>query len=305
MLILKHKPSLILSILLLITLFQLSPCFLSYSPKWGLGTSPDSAAYIGVASNLIIGKGLTIPYGNPPDQFLTFFPPLYPVLLSLGGIFGDSLLQSTRWLHAILLSANLLVFWFYMRMLMPAFNIWLATLFLIPMVFAGPILNLHVMAWSEALFLLCGFGGLLLVTTGLIRKQNALLWSGGILVGLSCLTRYSGIVFLATVALVVLLLVDKDKWWKRILFSLYVSAPGIIMISMWIGYNFIISGTIASRSFEFHPIQITRFQQGLDTIANWFLIPLSLPGLVKMGIIGLFVSLLLTLILKNFKSLNC
>jgi hypothetical protein len=73
---------------------------------------------------------------------------------------------------------------------------------------------------------------------------------------------------------------------------------------MWIGYNFIISGTLASRSFEFHPIQITRFQQGLDTIANWFLIPLSLPGLVKMGIIGLFVSLLLTLILKNFKSLN-
>lgn len=121
--------------------------------------------------------------------------------------------------------------------------------------------------------------------------------------GLSCLTRYSGIVFLATVALVVLLLVDKDKWWKRILFSLYVSAPGIIMISMWIGYNFIISGTIASRSFEFHPIQITRFQQGLDTIANWFLIPLSLPGLVKMGIIGLFVSLLLTLILKTSKVL--
>ncbi len=304
MLILKNKPSLILSFLLFITLLLLSPCILIYSTKWGIGTSPDSAAYIGVASNLIIGKGLTIPYGNPPDQFLTFFPPLYPVLLSLGGIFGDSLLQSTRWLHAILLSANLLVFWFYMRMLMPAFNIWLATLFLIPMVFAGPILNLHVMAWSEALFLLCGFGGLLLVTTGLIRKQNALLWSGGILVGLSCLTRYSGIVFLATVALVVLLLVDKDKWWKRILFSLYVSAPGIIMISMWIGYNFIISGTIASRSFEFHPIQITRFQQGLDTIANWFLIPLSLPGLVKMGIIGLFVSLLLTLILKNFKSLN-
>lgn len=304
MLIFNYKPSLILSFLSFIVLLLLLSITLIYSTKWGIGTSPDSAAYIGVANNLLKGKGLTIPYGNPPDQFLTFFPPLYPVFLSLGGIFGDSLLQSTRWLHVILLSANLLVFWFYIRMLMPALNSWLAMLFLIPMVFSGPILNLHIMAWSEAFFLFCGFGGLLLVTTGLIRKQNVLLLSGGILVGLSCLTRYSGIVFLATVALVVFLLVDKDKWWKRILFSLYVSAPGIIMISMWVGWNFIMSGTLANRSFEFHPIQITRFQQGLDTIANWFLIPLSLPGLAKMGFLGLFVSLLLTLILKNFKSLN-
>lgn len=289
------------SIISLFTFILVSIGILIYSTKWGIGTSPDSAAYIGVASNLLIGKGLTIPYGNPPDQFLTFFPPLYPVFLSLGGIFGDSLLQSTRWLHVILLSANLLVFWFYIRMLMPALSSWLATLFLIPIVVSGPILTLHVMAWSETLFLLCGFGGLLLVTKGLIRKQNVLLLFGGILVGLSCLTRYSGIVFLATVALGGLL-PDKDKWWKRIPFALlYGSAPGIIMSGLWVGWNFIMSGTLANRRFEFHPIQITHLQQGLDTIANWFLIPLSLPGVVKMGILGLFVSLLLTLILKNFK----
>jgi hypothetical protein len=190
-----------------------------------------------------------------------------------------------------------------MRKLIPVLSGCLATLLVVPMVFTGPIFNLHIMAWSEALFLLCGFSGLLLVTIGLFRKQNFLMVSGSILVGLACLTRYSGIVFLVTVALVVFLL-DKDKWWKRIPFTLSLSAPGLIMIGIWAGWNFATSGTLANRSFEFHPIQISRFQQGLDTVANWFLIPLNLPGVVKMGILGLFTLLLMISLLKNFKSLN-
>src|SRR4030042_2103472 len=67
--------------------------------RWGIGASPDSVAYLGVAHNLMSGRGLSLPFGDLADTPLTRFPPLYPMLLAgLGQVAGDPVVAA-RWLQ--------------------------------------------------------------------------------------------------------------------------------------------------------------------------------------------------------------
>jgi len=55
---------------------------------YGPGVSPDSTTYIETARNLLAGNGFTV--GGKP---MTHYPPAYPLLLSIVGLFqhGDIL----------------------------------------------------------------------------------------------------------------------------------------------------------------------------------------------------------------------
>lgn len=277
------KPLSIQVLILIILIF-----FLSYqiiiATRWGIGTSPDSATYIGVANNLLAGNGLTVPFGNSPGQSLTFYPPLYPLFLAGSGLFGGAIPQTSRWLHVVLLASNLFIFWLILRQFSPQPS-WLSTFLLFPLAFSNAILTIHVMAWSEALFLLMGFGGLLLISQGIARSKNNLILAGSILLGFATLTRYSGLAFIASAAVGIFILMP-GKFAVRLSRSLRIALPGIILFSFWVVRNLVLSGNIANRGLEFHPITRAHFQQGLDTIAGWFLIPVNLPGTVKIGLIG-------------------
>lgn len=257
---------------------------LLFATRWGIGTSPDSATYIGVANNLLAGKGLTVPFGNSPGQNLTFYPPLYPIFLAGSGLFGGAIPQTCRWLHVVLLVSNLFVFWFMLRQFSPQPS-WLTALLLFPLAFSNAILTIHLMAWPEALFLMMGFGGLLLISQGIARSKNNSILAGSILLGFATLTRYSGLAFIAS-ATVGIFILTPGKFAVRLSRSLRIALPGIILFSLWVVRNLVLSGNIANRGLEFHPITRAHFEQGLDTIAGWFLIPVNLPGTVKIGLIG-------------------
>lgn len=292
-----------INLFFLLTAILVSCGFLIFSTKWGIGTSPDSAAYIGVANNLLSAKGLTIPYGNPPDQALTFYPPLYPFFLSLGGLTGSSLLQSTRWLHLAILSGNLILFWLYLRKLTHSLMPSLSVVLLIPLAISPLILNLHIMAWSEALFLLTGFTGLFLIAKGLSKESKSLVFIGGVSLGLACLTRYSGVALIASVTGAIFLH-HKGKFFDRFITAVYAATPGVVLLSVWVMWTIIIGGNLANRSFGFHPIGINQLQQGLDTIASWYLIPLGLPGIAKSGILVLIAIPLLVVLQKLYKNFS-
>ncbi len=274
-----------------------------YSTKWGIGTSPDSAAYIGSASNLLNGKGLSVPYGDPPDQPLSFYPPLYPIFLSLGGLSGYSIFQSSRWLHVILLSLNLLLLWLFIRKLIPSSLSLLSSILLIPFAISPSFFNLHIMAWSEALFLLTGYGGLFLVATGLSQHRKYFIIQGSFLLGLAFLTRYSGLAMIAAAGIAILIF-QKGIIWTKLHYTIYATIPALVMASGWMIWNFIINGNFASRSLDFHLIETNQLRLGLDTIANWFLIPLSLPGVVKIGILATIITPLMLFIFRGFNKFS-
>ncbi len=271
-----------------------------YATRWGIGTSPDSATYIGVANNLLSGKGLTVPFGISPGQSLTFYPPLYPLFLAGSGMFGGTIPQTSRWLHVFLLAGNLTIFWLILRRFLPEPSS-LGLFLLFPLAFSNAFFTIHIMAWSEALFLLTGFGGLLLISHGVAHSKNGLILVGSTLLGFSALTRYSGLAFIAS-AVIAIFILAPGNFSVRLKESLRVALPGLSFFSIWIIRNLMISGNIANRGLEFHPITRAHFQQGLDTMAGWFLIPVSLPGLVKTGIISAIVIICL-LILQTRQSI--
>ena len=159
---------------------------------WGPWAFTDSVAYVDVARNLYHGVGLYAHTTRGALEFLTHYPPGYPVLLSLGMevLHGDWLAAAT-WLNVISLGLLLAVAgsWTY-----EATRMWGAGL-LIMVVLAGfwPLTRAYLGLMSETPFMALEMvSGYLLwryVTTG---SRNRLWWAA-LVAGLAVLIRYGGL----------------------------------------------------------------------------------------------------------------
>ncbi|MEW6179833.1 MAG: hypothetical protein AB1522_07895 [Chloroflexota bacterium] len=290
----------------LITLFWImfSSVVLIYITQWGIGTSPDSAIYLGAADNLLNGKGLTIPFGDPPNRELNFYPPLYPVMLSLSGALvpGVSLLQSARWLNVILLCGFITILAALIIKASPTPQ-WFTALFLFPFASGSVILNLFMMAWSEPLFLLVTFAGFAVTISGLSRTNSSLIATGSLLLGMSALTRYAGVSVIAAV-MITILIFKKGNFLERLRYCLLGGLPALILSAIWPIRSFLLNGQIGNRAIEFHLPAFSKGLQALNTISGWFFIPSNSSSVLKFGIIASILSICLLLIFKNFHKLN-
>src|SRR5262249_32377513 len=80
-----------------------------YTTPWGTGTGWDQAMYIGAARNLLAGRGVTVAWGPDTGKPLTHFPPLYPLVLALGGPLGLDPWGVARYLNAALRAVDLVM----------------------------------------------------------------------------------------------------------------------------------------------------------------------------------------------------
>jgi hypothetical protein len=158
--------------------------------RHGVGASPDSVVYIGVARNLLAGRGLTEPFGALVDTPLTRYPPLYPALLAAGGPLGLDPLATARWISALLFGVNILFVGLALATLLPRAR-WLPVVGALLAASGLPLLTMHSMAWSEPLFLLLNFLSLLALAAYLDQGRPAALVLAGALGGLALLTRYA------------------------------------------------------------------------------------------------------------------
>ena len=272
---------------------------LVYMTRWGIGTSPDSAAYLGIASNLLAGKGLTVPYGQHADAVTAHFPPLYPIFLALGRIFHEDLIIATRWLHISLFTANLLIAGFLYRRLVSKAN-WLPGLALLPLAVSGTMLRLHYMAWSEALFLFFGFLSILLTLRGISGRNIWWLAAGGIAAGAATLTRYAGATFVVTIGLGVLIF-SIGTFRRRITNALFSVFPSVILLISWFILSGVAGGRQQVRVVSFHLPGMQTIQQAVDTMSGWLLIPGQTPGIIKSLVLVIFF-LVLVLLAIIFRS---
>jgi len=112
----------------------------------GLGTSPDSVAYLRAAKDFIAGNGLL--------SFTSQWPPLYPALIILiTEFFGLNLLTGARVLQGLILSANFLAVYFVLRSYSPLGRL-ISVLFAALLCLQGVISYTHFYAWTEPLFIL-------------------------------------------------------------------------------------------------------------------------------------------------------
>lgn len=241
----------------------------------GIGASPDSVAYIGAARNLVAGRGLSLPFGGWADSPLTQYPPLYPVTLAAAAAAGGNVLGHARWLAALLFAANIIIVALWTAEGMPRTR-WLSPVAGAGFLLSPSIASLHLMAWSEPLFLFLGGLGLWL----LFRARTDPTWwplvLSGLLFGGATLTRYAGLAY--TLTGFVALLSDTDrKWRERLLRTGAVGMIAVVPIAIWVIRNQWLFGNATGRTIAFHPVGAADLWLGLNTAADWLLIPQSWP----------------------------
>jgi hypothetical protein len=281
--------NLILSLIVIVSILGFLIVLLA--TRWGIGTSPDSVVYIGGARNLAAGHGFSMNTVTGSTGAITHFAPFYSWVLSLSGFLAVDPMAGARWINALLFGVNI-----FLVGLLVAKNdisgrstiVWLPLLGSLLLLSAPTMLEIHVMAWTEPLFLFLGFTGLFVLSIYLQRLDLGYLVFSALLISLAFLSRYAGAALIAT-AILALILLSSQGFPKRIkaagLFAFISLLPAIL----WMWRNLQSAGTATSREFSFHPIDLTKIREAITTISSWALVPASASTLVKLIPIVLFV----------------
>jgi hypothetical protein len=75
----------------------------------GIGTTPDAVVYIGAARNMIVDKGLSIPFGEVINAPMTHHAPFYPFILGIIGKISVDPLIVARWFNAFMFGCLILI----------------------------------------------------------------------------------------------------------------------------------------------------------------------------------------------------
>ena len=169
---------------------------LMLSTHWGPGIGGDATIYITSARNLLAGKGLGLIQPDGGFRLIPYFPPFFSLVLSLIGLTGADLVAAAHWLNMLLFGG--LVWLAGSLTYRVSRSVPLAGVLAV-LLMASPIL-IPVYSWAmaEPLSIFCGVLGLVWLVDYFHQPQRrSLLILSGLLAGLSFLTRYSAVAYLA------------------------------------------------------------------------------------------------------------
>ncbi len=237
---------------------------------WGMmshgpGVSPDSAIYIGTAQNLMAGRGLTLD-GAPMNHF----PPLYPLMLAIGGWFTHDAIRSAQALAALTFGANiLLVGWVVQAATARNAGAVLAAILLFGVSESG--LYLHGMAWSEAPFFLFTLGGLAALAAGVARGKRPFLILGAAFFGLAMVTRYAGMMLVIPLAAAAIL-PGHWSWHERLRNLVVMGTVAVAPLGACMIRNHMVAYGATDRVIAIHLVDAGLLTQ-LVTTLNDYLLP--------------------------------
>jgi len=269
------------------------------SSKWGIGISPDSAAYISCARNLLNGLGLsTFPFDasliqedcNPVP--MTHFPPLFPLLLGIIGIFGADPLVASRWVVALLFGANIILIGFIIHQMNR--SVWVAIFGTFLILTSEDMIGIHIWAIAEPLFIFLSLLGLYILACYLTSLNIRYLIYSAMATSLAFLTRFSAFSLIMTGAIAIIYLAG-GALRRRIIYGTIYFLIGCFPIGLWIIRNMLLGQSATNRGFYFHPVTYETLITGLATISSW-LVPIRIPTPFKLI---LFLLLVLALVLVN------
>ncbi len=278
--------------LLLVTLAGLGALLALVSTVWGAGATPDSATYISAARNLQQGYGLRVQSdihqsqqyystgqfsatepaaSNGPAGViarpLTQYPPLFPILLAVPGLWGADPLSGARWLTSLLFAANILLVGGAILRYSRG-PVWPAVVGALLVLTQPDLLTIHAMAWSEAAFILFALAGCLALAAYLDSGQRRLLVAAAAAVAAAGLTRYVGAVLIVTSGVGILLL-SSLPFRRRIADGLLFAALAGLPLATWFLRNAALAGSFANREAVYHPLAWPALRQSLLTAAGW------------------------------------
>lgn len=159
---------------------------------YGPGMGADSVGYVLAAKNFAAGNGFVLDEG----MILTWWPPLFPTLLSVAPFFGfdpvgwAGLLNATFFGMAVFIASRWL-----QRHLKEIFLVFWATLAIL---LSPPLTTQASHVMSDFTFILFTLISLIHIEKFLSSRSNPPLVCAAIFTGLACLTRYLGVTLVCT-----------------------------------------------------------------------------------------------------------
>ncbi len=232
----------------LFVLALLAVVILWISTIHGAGIGGDATIYITSAQNLLAGKGLGLIQADGGFRLLPYFPPFFSLVLAGFGALGVDLAVAARWLNILLFAATV---WLVGGVTFSVTRSVVFALLAAGLMLVSPVL-IPVYSWamSEPLAIFLSLAGLALLLPYLrTGRGRGLLALAALLMGLSILTRYAQVAFLAAGGLGILLLARAD-WGRRLVDLALYGLIGALPAVAWVIYDVSQTATVSSRSVE-------------------------------------------------------
>lgn len=236
---------------------------LVWCTRAGMVIGPDSLGYRGMAQGLLS-------QGNPCTAH---WPPGYPVAIALGlsaGLSFQSTVTLINWL--CFLGSGALAY-----CLLRACGLqdgWRTALGLVLFSWSTVIFDLHLRAYSEALFLVVWVAGMCLVLNYVRSGSLASLVGGALVLGLSGWVRHAGL-FFTPVPVVAWLVYAKRPWRRRIAGVAALSALALAPVVLMKIVSGLCWGLSAARPLCLHAMGLEKWAELGRTLLTWAL-PTSL-----------------------------
>ncbi|HOS64081.1 MAG TPA: glycosyltransferase family 39 protein [Candidatus Latescibacteria bacterium] len=215
----------------------------------GIGVSDDPIVYLETAKNLLAGNGFVV-HGTP----MTHYPPLFPLMLAGSGLGGADLLQSARFLNALLFSANVVLC---------SLAVWIATKrSLLAAAITGclvmvllPIVKWHAQVYSEPPFLMFALIAIILLAEYVRSGGGRWLYLASSAIGLTMLTRYVGAAFVP-VLIAIPFFSSSRPFRVRARIAGIAALVACSPLALWLAYNLSRAQTATNRMLAFRPPQV-------------------------------------------------
>ena len=201
--------------------------------EFGPGLTPDSATYISAARKLHAGDGSVPLYGG-----YAYWPPLFPLLLAIAGIFHDDMIAAAAVVNAVAFGLTVFAAAAWLRRYVSPLLVAWAGLALA----LSPAAGVASYVWSESVFVLLVVAALSTLDRFLATgAPKALLVCAGF-AALCCLTRYAGAsVVVCGIALIVRATTLAPR--RRIRAAALYAAVGLAPTALWMVRNLLVLGS--------------------------------------------------------------
>lgn len=256
---------------------------------WGIGVTQDTVFYFSAAENFLEGNGISWTGGGGLVKPLIHFPPLYPVAVASIKVVLSDVNHAATWINAFLYGLNVFIVGVVIHAVTKSRMAGMAGALIA--LFSPLLLDIHLDAMSEPLYLLLVFVSLGLLTAYIKESKIQFVLIAGVSSSLAVLTRYVGISVVAT-GILLLLVWFPGSLKRKVREAIRYTIVAMIPVSFWYLRNYFHTGSFTNRSIGFHPITISALSEGLNSLSSWFLsdsvsqdirIVISLLGLLGIG----------------------
>lgn len=255
----------------------------------GVGVSRDSITYLRGAEHIAEGEGYVGVGDSGRFGPVNHWPPLYSMTIALPIAAGLSTTDAARLVNALALFVLLYASALLARRLAPDATV-APILVMLAILVAPTILRSYIMAWSEAIFLPLVVAGFAKVHDYFARDRLRDLAVAGVCFGLAAIDRYSGVAFIAGLAIALVVRGVKTRGPYRFVRPLLFIVVAGLPMAAWVARNMMVAARAHDRPFSPHLPSVNHVRALLDSLSLW-LLPPSVP--FRLRLLGLFFAMVL------------